>query len=75
MNLNKLPITDDLQEQIALGRELMDSYDHEMLNYIKALYDKVDESKLPMTKDELLCKQPMIIGCMDLLLNNNFIFI
>lgn len=56
MNLNKLPITDDLQEQIALGRELMDSYDQEMLNYIKALYDKVDESKLPMTKDELLCK-------------------
>lgn len=58
MNLNKLPITDNLQEQIAYGRELMGSYDSEMLQYITALYDRYVNGggKLPMSKDDFLCK-------------------
>lgn len=58
MNINKLPITDDLQEQIAYGRELMTSYDADMLQYIQHLYDKIEdwEKRYPISKEEMLCK-------------------
>lgn len=58
MNINNLPITDDLQEQIAYGKELMEAYDEKMLNYIKGLYASVEdwEKRFPISREEMLCK-------------------
>lgn len=58
MNLNNLPITDILSEQISYGKELMESYDEEMLLYIRNLYDRIPDKdwRFPITREEMLCK-------------------
>lgn len=58
MNINKLPITDNLQEQISYGRELMDTYDAEMLEYIRNLYANIKdwEQRYPISREDMLAK-------------------
>lgn len=58
MNLNKLQVTDDLQEQIAYGRELMDTYDSDMLKFINNIYDSYVSGggELPLSQQDMLCK-------------------
>jgi len=58
MNLSKLKITNNLQEQIAIGRELMETYDLEMVQFITNIYDNFLHrgGYLPVSKDEMLCK-------------------
>ena len=75
MNLNKLQVTDDLQEQIAYGRELMDTYDSDMLKFINSIYDSYvngEENYLLVNK---ICyvKPPTITGCTALRQNNKSI--
>lgn len=58
MNINKLPVTDNLQEQISYGRELMETYDAEMLSYIRNLYENINnwDERFNISKEDMLCK-------------------
>jgi hypothetical protein len=56
MNIKQLQITDDLQRQIIVGRELMSTYDENMMNYLSHQYDKVNIWQGYNSKEEMLCK-------------------
>lgn len=56
MNLSKLIITDDLQEQIRIGRELMDVYDKNELNYVMHQFDGVPVWGGYNNQEEMTCK-------------------
>lgn len=40
-----LKITDDLSEQIEIGRRLVVSYDKEMVKFIMSTFDKINDLK------------------------------
>lgn len=58
MNLNKLPVTDDLQEQIQYGKEIAETYDENMLAYIKSKAEAVKncQERYGLTQDDLMYK-------------------
>ena len=56
MKLKDLKITDDLQEQIMIGREFMDTYDEGMINFIKSQYEGVPLWMGYKNREEMMCK-------------------
>ena len=73
-----LKITDDLSEQIEIGRRLVVSYDKEMVKFIMSTFDKINDfEKRTNVYQKRICstRVPMIIGCMDFDQISNFIII
>lgn len=58
MNINKIPVTNDLQEQIAIGFEIMETYEADKIDYMKSVFMKVKnwESRYPISIDEMMAK-------------------
>lgn len=58
MNLNKLPVTDDLQEQIQYGKEIAETYDEKMLSYIKQKAESIEncQERYGMSQEDLMYK-------------------
>ena len=56
MKLKDLKITDDLQEQIMIGREFMNTYDEGMINFIKSQYECVPLWAGYKNREEMMCK-------------------
>lgn len=58
MNINKLPITDNLQEQISYGKEIAGTYDKKMMSYISSKANAVKncQERYGMSNEDLMYK-------------------
>lgn len=58
MNINKLPITDNLQEQISYGKEIAGTYDEKMMSYISSKANAVKncQERYGMSNEDLMYK-------------------
>lgn len=56
MNLRKLQPTDDRAEQIRIGKEIYETYDQDMVDFIQGSFDRIHDwdKKLPVNKEDLV---------------------
>ena len=78
MNIYKdFKFTEDPQEQIAMGKEIAETYSEANIKQIKSYFDGVKdwEKKCPYSKEDMLYKSIMRIGCMACVLSSKSISI